>query len=681
MLASRILFVIIWIVIFPLIVHAQSSSKVDSLKNELNNKEDLLEKMKIAEEISLAFKDMQPDSARKYARRMLDYARLAENNKGMAMANNWLGESYYLKGEYDSAMFYFRASNRLFGETGPSDSWAKSLMVMANVYIMTDRLDSALILEQQALDYQLAEGLSVSAGKTLVNMSFVYSRKGKYAKALELLFAGLVRFEKGGDNYWRNISLSRMGSLYAQMDRFDSAIFVYEKAMPYWDSIGNHFALSEDLNNIGTIYEAQGKLDDALKVYKQAMKYRMAMNNQYGIAVSNMNIASVFMLKDQLDSALYYLDPAIIFFRKNKNIHPYVHALRLKGNILSLQTKLTESLEITSEAFQIAIENGFLEQQKDLAQKMSMLYEEMKDYPKALEYERIFKARADSILNEENIQRQTRAEEQYKHDLQMLEKENELMHEKKSRLYTIITAVGALAIILLIVFYRWRIHKDRLKRLEQENYIRSQKIRLETQMQERQRVARILHDNLAHLIGIVRKSVGTVRKNIENEQEREDLVKVEENLELMDKLARVASYELSFSYVLKDNLGAQCKRYIERVQHSQTARIVFEMEENSGIEKLSDEIKIDLFSAFQELLGNAIKHSNASNIHIYLYSDEEHTVLRVEDDGKGFDISEERHGQGFGNMDERAKKLDGDFRFESEKGFGTKARFMIPKAF
>ena len=92
---------------------------------------------------------------------------------------------------------------------------------------------------------------------------------------------------------------------------------------------------------------------------------------------------------------------------------------------------------------------------------------------------------------------------------------------------------------------------------------------------------------------------------------------------------------------------------------------------------LPDEIKINVFSVFQEMLGNAIKYAKAGHIGISLIWDDGKTILQVDDDGIGFDYDVERHGQGFPNMKERATKLNGTFTYESEIGFGTKLKFVV----
>ena len=145
----------------------------------------------------------------------------------------------------------------------------------------------------------------------------------------------------------------------------------------------------------------------------------------------------------------------------------------------------------------------------------------------------------------------------------------------------------------------------------------------------------------------------------------------------MNKLAKIASYELEFSFALENNLVHEFEKYIRRIQHSYSAKINFQHSEKSQFEDLHEEIKINIFSVFQEMLGNAIKYSKAHHISILLFNDDKNTVLQVEDDGIGFNYDEERHGQGFPNMMERAAKLNGTFTYESEKGFGTKLKFVV----
>ena len=74
---------------------------------------------------------------------------------------------------------------------------------------------------------------------------------------------------------------------------------------------------------------------------------------------------------------------------------------------------------------------------------------------------------------------------------------------------------------------------------------------------------------------------------------------------------------------------------------------------------------------------NAVRHSGAKNAHVTVEKRPESIVVRVTDDGHGFDPSRSR-GMGLLGMEERARRLDGTLRVESEPGKGTTITAELP---
>lgn len=105
-----------------------------------------------------------------------------------------------------------------------------------------------------------------------------------------------------------------------------------------------------------------------------------------------------------------------------------------------------------------------------------------------------------------------------------------------------------------------------------------------------------------------------------------------------------------------------------------------------GIEglKLSADTQINLYRLLQEALSNVKKHSGAKNINVKLVSSHPNIILRVEDDGKGFNvdtrsqeaINEKR--MGLQGMHERARMLGGRMKIISRRGEGTKVIIEVP---
>lgn len=86
---------------------------------------------------------------------------------------------------------------------------------------------------------------------------------------------------------------------------------------------------------------------------------------------------------------------------------------------------------------------------------------------------------------------------------------------------------------------------------------------------------------------------------------------------------------------------------------------------------------LPIFRVLQEALSNALRHAEASGITVALRREEERVVLRVEDDGGGFDPAEVEEGLGWVSMRERARLIDATLTIEASVGGGTRVRLAL----
>jgi signal transduction histidine kinase len=658
-------------------VRSQSKQKIDSLLNIASTCTVDTNLVNVYEQITKLYIKTQLDSAVVYGQKMLHVSEKLGYNKGVAMGNIWLIEAYYMLGENDSALCYFKKANEAIKKTGKSSLLAQSIQVIANVYTMSNKLDSAIVLYKEALKIHETNNDILSASKVMLYMAWLYGQSGEYASAEKYLYKAKLNFNSLNNTIWLMETEKSFASLYSGQNKHDSAVLVCNRVIKYYKSVNNYVALIESLAILGGIYMELEDYDKALEIHKKCLKYGNIVNDQIGLAITKMDIGNVYLHIEKYDSVLVYLDSSREIFRKTNSMRPLTFNLFLTAFYHMQTNQLEKSKERYLEAYNIAKSNRIKHYIKEAAESLSGVYEKLHDYKNALKYSKIFKIQYDSLINEDNIREQTIAQEGYKYKLKLVSKEKEIGIEKQKINYVIIIGVAILLILIFIVFYRMKLHKTKLLQVKQESRIKVQNAKLQTQKDERKRVANILHDNLAHVILDTYSKVIGLIETTKDAKPRQMLLQIEESLNFMNKLAKVASYELEFSFVLENNLVDQFKKYIGRVQHSYPAKINLQHSEKSQFDNLPDEVKINVFSVFQEMLGNAVKYSKAQHISISLFIDDGQTVLQVEDDGIGFNYDEERHGQGFPNMMERAVKLDGTFTYESEKGFGTKLKFVV----
>jgi signal transduction histidine kinase len=122
-----------------------------------------------------------------------------------------------------------------------------------------------------------------------------------------------------------------------------------------------------------------------------------------------------------------------------------------------------------------------------------------------------------------------------------------------------------------------------------------------------------------------------------------------------------------------------CKDFSDKIG----VRVEFQ---SAGIDNLDldYDTKINLYRLLQEGLNNVRKHADASNAKIRLISSFPNVILRIEDDGKGFDLKERlaktssEKRMGLSSMEQRAAILMGRIDIESSPGKGTKVVIKIP---
>ena len=123
------------------------------------------------------------------------------------------------------------------------------------------------------------------------------------------------------------------------------------------------------------------------------------------------------------------------------------------------------------------------------------------------------------------------------------------------------------------------------------------------------------------------------------------------------------------------------KELCERLQLAANVPVVFH--EGDQAPNLSHGTQLMIFRVAQELINNAVKHANASAIHVTVAGTDKFELI-VEDNGMGFDVesvrqhSNQRTGLGLFNIENRARVLNATLQIEASKKKGSKITMTMP---
>jgi signal transduction histidine kinase len=199
-----------------------------------------------------------------------------------------------------------------------------------------------------------------------------------------------------------------------------------------------------------------------------------------------------------------------------------------------------------------------------------------------------------------------------------------------------------------------------------------------TVSRERNRLARELHDTLAHSLTAISVSLETAKAyfDIDPTQARELIdISLESTHVGVDETRR--ALKALRSNALED-MGL--KLAIQRVAESAAARfrLNLTLDLKNSTPSLSPDVEQSIYRVAQEAIENIVNHSHAKNFSVHLESNA-HSTLIIQDDGIGFDMKSDASSGHFGlvGMRERAELAGGKLKIESEKGKGTKVTLTI----
>jgi two-component system sensor histidine kinase UhpB len=213
-----------------------------------------------------------------------------------------------------------------------------------------------------------------------------------------------------------------------------------------------------------------------------------------------------------------------------------------------------------------------------------------------------------------------------------------------------------------------------LGRLEGERR-RSGELALKAQEEERQRVARDLHDEvnqaltalLLRLEAAAQDAPPGLRVELD-ETKRLANRAMEELLDLARQLRPAALDD----HGLAAALAGQVRDYDRRGP----GRVTFQL--GASLDELPQDVELVIYRVAQEALANAARHSGADTIEVTLDRSDFQVTLQVLDDGKGFAFAEETKGLGLSGMRERALLVEGALEIDSRPGKGTTVRLEVP---
>lgn len=252
------------------------------------------------------------------------------------------------------------------------------------------------------------------------------------------------------------------------------------------------------------------------------------------------------------------------------------------------------------------------------------------------------------------------------------EKKEEALKAKNNRLFSWLLGIGCLGLaVVAAAAYQLnrknkKLAKQQLKEIEQQQELKLTQAMLQGEERERQRVARDLHDGIGGLLAGIKINLSRQSK-MEKQQSLDGVIlQIDHSVAELRRIARNMMPES----LLRVGLEAALRDLCESLERDE---MQIEFQAYGLGQTMSASVQAHIYRIVQEILSNAVRHSNASKIIVQCSQNENIFLIDVEDDGKGFDPSgiTEGKGIGFANIKNRVEYLKGKIDVKSAVGKGT----------
>jgi len=430
MMSLRKIYIFFTLFLIINLAYSQEWSKLDSLLNTLHQKEDTA-KTTVFYNITKYLIVSDVDSAKYYAEKGLKYALDNDQDYYIGRFHSALGDIYVVKNDFYSAM----------------DNYMKALRFYKNVDYF----------EGQSLVYLVIGNIYLSQGN-------FYTALENYQKGLAI--ADSINFERPLPHIYNNI-----GELNLALDDYDIAIENYKKAFEINKKNNDDLGTASSLINIGKVYIVKGEVDTALDYLDKAFEIYNKKSDNLGLQRISSTKGEIEKLKGNWKMALKYYFKALGYIDKlggdyfGPKLKLYAENYNDIGYCYIKLKNYGKAKEFLFKAKAMAEKTGLLEILVKNTNYLSEMYEKTGDARSALKYNKLYKAYSDSIAKEQNSERITRLEMQYKFDRLLKQREVEELKyretQRRKELFYLVIIGGAIALLIVLALL---LNNQRLKR-------------------------------------------------------------------------------------------------------------------------------------------------------------------------------------------------------------------------
>jgi two-component system, NarL family, sensor kinase len=521
---------------------------------------------------------------------------------------------------------------------------------------------------------------SVSIAVLTEYKGIAYYFKGKYDLAAKDFYNAITILEAHKENKRLGYVYNDLAKLYRKTKDLDKALLNYDKALAIFEKLKDSADIAMINNESGVVFEYKKDYDEAIRRYRVSLDIDSARGDEVGVSYALSNLGGVYVILSRFEEAEYYMERTLEIRRKLHDNFMLGLAHSDVASVYLTEKKFEQAEAHFDTSNMIARMMNYPELLATNYKQLSELEKQRGNYKKAIGYLEAERDWHDSIFNKDKIQQIEELNTKY----ETVKKENLIEQQKYQIAKRNYWIIGGIAVFLLITILSVALYKRNKLKQEaklQQAILSQQEMAtravLETEENERQRIAKDLHDGVGQTMSAAKMNLSALKSNLAftNEKQEHSYNNI---IKLVDESCseiRSVSHNMMPNALMTQNLEVAFSRFINQISNTNLKVDLY----TQGLdERLDSIVETVLYRVIQECVNNVIKHANADALDISIIKDSEGISATIEDNGRGFTAGKDSEGMGLKNIRTRIEYLKGEVEFTSSPGAGTLVSIHIP---
>ncbi|MDO9399687.1 MAG: ATP-binding protein [bacterium] len=560
--------------------------------------------------------------------------------------------------------------------------WARANSNLGYYYRIKYTNDSSFYYYNKALKYYHLFGSVTDEAEMRYNLAAIQSDEKDFVSSEINTIKAISILKNRKEYYALFLCYNNLAFIANQLKDFEKSIKYRKEGLEYLSRLNNVEKLElTALNGIGITYQNKEDYIKSIEYFNNVLATKNIKNlypDIYAVLIDNLAY-SKFKNKD-------YSDLPNLFYKSLK----IRDSLQIIDGIISSNLHLTEYFLSKGDSL-IALQHCIIA--KDLAKSSKnnidllqsyQLLSKLESAQKGKEYLLSHIQLSDSLQQHERFIREKFTRIEYETNELTQEMESETKEKWQVILFSLFGA--SLSFLLLINMKQHSKNKElqynqkqELANIEIYNLMLSQQSKFEEgSNKEKKRISEELHDGVLGRLFGTRLSLDSLNEGKTKAEVKKREIYIDE-LQLIEEDIRKISHNLNMEiFTSKDSFNQLIEQLVAK--QSKISNFEYKLVFNNfkNWETVSNKIKIHCYRILQESLQNINKYAKATKIQIELSKEKNNLLVKVEDNGVGFNTTKRVKGIGLKNMYSRVKTLNGTIEINSKLGKGTQILMTIP---